>query len=72
MQTLDMREIDLVSGGGALGTAIGMVLGALAGAAACAAATLPTGGAAAVGVIGVASATATIGGKIGSAIEDAL
>lgn len=72
MLELNTIEIDLVSGGGVLGAAIGMVLGAIVGAAACAAATLPTGGAAAAGVIGVVSATATIGGNVGSAIEDAL
>jgi len=72
MLELNIIEIEIVSGGGVLGTAVGMVLGVIVGAAACAVATLPTGGAAAAGAMGVVSATATIGGKIGSAIEDAL
>lgn len=55
-----------------MGTALGMVIGGFLEAAGCAAATLPTGGLAAVGLIGAVSLASRVGATIGSAIEDSL
>ncbi len=72
MRNLDLLETRSVTGCGALGSTIGRVVGGIVAAVACMAATAPTGGAAAVGAIGIVAAASRIGADIGSAIEDSL